>query len=199
VETIVRQVNDIGRMVDEFSSFARMPQPRIERVGLRELIRNVVFAQRVATPSITVEFDEDTPDIAADCDERLAAQALTNIVKNASESVIARVEGDAQNDAPGRIELILRAVDDFAEITITDNGLGWPIVNRDRLTEPYMTTREKGTGLGLAIVKRVMEDHGGRLELDSPQTGAGAIVRMKFPLSHEVGPDIASEEESAQV
>jgi two-component system nitrogen regulation sensor histidine kinase NtrY len=199
VETIVRQVRDIGRMVDEFSSFARMPQPKIESVGLKELIKNVVFAQRVATPSISVEFNEDTPDIAAECDERLAAQALTNIVKNASESVTARAEGDAQNDAPGRIELTLEANDGFAVITIADNGLGWPIVNRDRLTEPYMTTREKGTGLGLAIVKRVMEDHGGRLELDSPDAGSGAIVRMKFPLSQETGPDIASESETAQV
>ncbi|WP_421786610.1 ATP-binding protein [Hyphobacterium sp.] len=199
VETIVRQVSDIGRMVDEFSSFARMPQPKIERVELRELIRNVVFAQRVATPSISVEFDENASDIAAECDERLAAQALTNIVKNASESVISRAEGDAENDSPGRILVTLGTVDGFAEITITDNGLGWPISNRDRLTEPYMTTREKGTGLGLAIVKRVMEDHGGRLELDTPETGPGAIVRMKFPLSTEIGPDIASEAETAQV
>ncbi len=199
VETIVRQVSDIGRMVDEFSSFARMPQPKIEPVGLSDLIRNVVFAQRVASPSIAIEFKEPPGDILADCDERLAAQALTNIVKNASESVTTRVESDGAKAAKGRIRLSLAPEDGFAVITIEDNGLGWPQVNRERLTEPYMTTREKGTGLGLAIVKRVMEDHRGRLELDEPADGNGAIVRMKFPISGQTGPDIATETENAQV
>ncbi|WP_421791580.1 ATP-binding protein [Hyphobacterium sp.] len=198
VETIVRQVGDIGRMVDEFSSFARMPQPKIESVGLSEMIRNVVFAQRVASPSIEIDFKPPSEDVLAQCDERLASQALTNIVKNASESVIARMDADAGKGPSGRIELALVNRDDFATITIADNGLGWPQVNRERLTEPYMTTREKGTGLGLAIVKRVMEDHGGRLELDQPDEGPGAIVRLRFPIAGETGPEFASNPETAQ-
>jgi two-component system, NtrC family, nitrogen regulation sensor histidine kinase NtrY len=199
VSTIVRQVSDIGRMVDEFSSFARMPQPKIESVELKDLIRNVVFAQRVASPAIEIDFDEPDNDLYADCDDRLAAQALTNIVKNASESVAARMETETAKNAVGQIRVSLTEADGFAEITITDNGLGWPLANRERLTEPYMTTREKGTGLGLAIVKRVMEDHGGRLELDQPDDGVGAVVRMKFPLSGRNGPNIAKQSKNAQV
>jgi len=199
VATIIRQVGDIGRMVDEFSSFARMPQPKIEPVALSELIRNVVFAQRVASPTISIEFTEPELDIYADCDERLAAQALTNIVKNATESVVARMESESGKKLGGRIHLALNSVDGFADIVIQDNGLGWPLANRERLTEPYMTTREKGTGLGLAIVKRVMEDHRGRLDLDQPDDGPGAIVRMKFPISGQTGPKIASETKNAQV
>jgi two-component system nitrogen regulation sensor histidine kinase NtrY len=192
-------VSDIGRMVDEFSSFARMPQPKIEPVGMTELIQNVVFAQRVASPSVAIEFTHPDNDVLADCDERLAAQALTNIVKNAAESVTARIDSMAGTKQAGRIQLTLETADGFAEITIQDNGLGWPLANRERLTEPYMTTREKGTGLGLAIVKRVMEDHRGRLELDQPEDGIGAIVRMKFPVSDQNGPDIALKSENAQV
>ncbi len=199
VSTIVRQVSDIGRMVDEFSSFARMPQPKIEPVGMTELIQNVVFAQRVASPSVVIEFTHPDSDVRADCDERLAAQALTNIVKNSAESVTARMDSMAGTKQTGRIQLTLKKADGFAEITIQDNGLGWPLANRERLTEPYMTTREKGTGLGLAIVKRVMEDHRGRLELDQPGDGIGAIVRLKFPVSDQNGPDIALETENAQV
>lgn len=199
VATIVRQVSDIGRMVDEFSSFARMPQPKIEPVGMSELIRNVVFAQRVASPAVTIEFVQPETDIFAECDERLAAQALTNIIKNAAESVTARVEAIAGTKQTGRIHVTLSESNGYAEITIRDNGLGWPLANRERLTEPYMTTREKGTGLGLAIVKRVMEDHRGQLELDQPDDGQGAIVRMKFPISGRNGPNIASATENAQV
>lgn len=199
VETIVRQVGDIGRMVDEFSSFARMPQPKIETVGLTELVQNAVFAQRVASPSVEIEFVNPPVDVTALCDDRLAAQALTNIIKNASESVVARMDADAGKGGAGRIDVSLADEDGFATITIRDNGLGWPQVNRERLTEPYMTTREKGTGLGLAIVKRVMEDHGGRLELDQPGDTRGAIVRLRFPLADGTGPEIASDTEIAQV
>ncbi len=199
VATIVRQVSDIGRMVDEFSSFARMPQPKIEPVGMTDLIRNVVFAQRVASPAISIEFTHPENDLFADCDERLAAQALANIVKNAAESVTARMETVSGTKRKGRIQLTLSETGGFAEITVRDNGLGWPLANRERLTEPYMTTREKGTGLGLAIVKRVMEDHRGLLELDQPRGGDGAIVKLKFPVSIQNGPDIASATENAQV
>ena len=180
VETIVRQVNDIGRMVDEFSSFARMPQPKVEPTEMREVVKSAVFAQRVASPNIDIPFDQPAGPIYALCDARLSSQALANILKNASESVSSRMDRD---EAPGEIAVRLVEQDGYAVIEARDNGLGWPTPNRERLTEPYMTTREKGTGLGLAIVKRVMEDHKGRLELDVPDDGQGAIVRLIFPLA----------------
>ncbi len=184
-ETIVRQVSDIGRMVDEFSSFARMPQPKVETVEMGELTQAAVFAQRVASPDIDVRFERSHEALHALCDARLSSQALANILKNAAESVSARMESDVANAMPGEIRVDLRAEEDFAVIEVCDNGLGWPTANRERLTEPYMTTREKGTGLGLAIVKRVMEDHRGRLELGVPEDGHGAAVRLVFPITDE--------------
>lgn len=182
VDTIVRQVSDIGRMVDEFSSFARMPAPKMELSDLNEIARGAVFAQRVASPSIRMPYSEASDSVDVECDSRLAGQALANILKNAAESVSARVDGDG-GKATGEISVKVFRHDGFGIIEVTDNGLGWPTADRSRLTEPYMTTREKGTGLGLAIVRRVMEDHGGRLELDDPgQDQRGAIVRLAFPL-----------------
>jgi len=181
-ETIVRQVSDIGRMVDEFSSFARMPQPKVEEVEMGEMVQAAVFSRRVATPSIEILYQRPTDDVTGLCDERLSSQALDNILKNASESVISRVESGADKNAPGQIKVQLSEENGFVVIEVSDNGLGWPTANRERLTEPYMTTREKGTGLGLAIVKRVMEDHKGRLELGVPQSGKGAVVRLVFPI-----------------
>ena len=184
-DTIVRQVSDIGRMVDEFSSFARMPQPKVEPVEMGDLVKSSVFAQRVASPNIDVRFDHPGEPVHALCDARLSGQALANILKNACESISARMD---QDEKPGRLDVSLAARDGYAVIEVADNGLGWPTPNRERLTEPYMTTREKGTGLGLAIVKRVMEDHKGRLELDVPQDGQGAIVRLVFPLADQFEP-----------
>lgn len=184
-DTIVRQVNDIGRMVDEFSSFARMPQPKVEPVEMREMTQAAVFAQRVASPNIDVSFEASDDSLFALCDARLSSQALANILKNAAESVSSRMESDLGGAKPGIIATHLRREHGYAVIEVQDNGLGWPVSNRERLTEPYMTTREKGTGLGLAIVKRVMEDHQGRLELDTPKEGHGAVVRLVFPLAGE--------------
>ena len=181
-DTIVRQVSDIGRMVDEFSSFARMPQPKVEAVELGALAQETVFSQRVASPDIDFTYDRPVEEVIALCDGRLSSQALTNIVKNASESVTSRVERDGPDGTPGRIRVEVREESGFGVIEVTDNGLGWPVADRERLTEPYMTTREKGTGLGLAIVRRVMEDHKGRLELGVPAEGQGAVVRLVFPL-----------------
>jgi len=184
-DTIVRQVSDIGRMVDEFSSFARMPQPKVEPVEMGELTQAAVFAQRVASPNIEVTYSSETDMLFALCDARLSSQALANILKNAAESVSARMDADVGHVVPGLIAVELREEDEFAVIEVRDNGLGWPTTNRERLTEPYMTTREKGTGLGLAIVKRVMEDHRGRLELGVPEDGHGAVVRLVFPIASE--------------
>ncbi len=182
VDTIVRQVSDIGRMVDEFSSFARMPSPKMELSDLNEIVRAAVFAQRVASPNIRIPLVEAPESVDVECDSRLAGQALANILKNAAESVSARVDGTG-GKATGEIAVKVYRHAGFGLIEVKDNGLGWPTADRSRLTEPYMTTREKGTGLGLAIVRRVMEDHGGRLELDDPgDTQGGAIVRLAFPL-----------------
>jgi len=191
-QTIIRQVGDIGRMVDEFSSFARMPQPVMGQEDICELIKHAVFLQRVANPQITYAMliPETAPFV--DCDGRLVSQALTNVLKNAGEAVHARfgIDGeDHQLADGGRIEI--RMVEDAGRVSVevADNGTGLPKEDRNRLTEPYVTKRVKGTGLGLAIVKKIMEDHKGSLSLeDAPktdETGApretGALVRLSFP------------------
>jgi len=182
VDTIVRQVSDIGRMVDEFSSFARMPAPQMEPSDLSEITHSCVFAQRVASPDIAVPLDMHVRPVEVECDMRLVGQALANVLKNAAESVSARMEADGAKQG-GQISVELMTQGRLAILQICDNGLGWPDQDRARLTEPYMTTRAKGTGLGLAIVRRIMEDHGGRLELDDRPDGArGAVVRLVLPL-----------------
>ncbi len=181
-ETIIRHVGDIGRMVDEFSSFARMPKPVIAAEDMREIVRSAVFPQKVAFSDI--EFSVETPErpVIVRCDARLIAQAIGNLLKNAAESIGARpAAGDASH---GRIRVILSQVDDSAKLSIADNGVGLPKAERHRLTEPYMTTRAKGTGLGLAIVRKVIEDHAGHLKFDDcADLGVtGAVVSFVLPL-----------------
>ncbi len=185
VDTILRQVTDIGRMVNEFSTFARMPSPDLAPTDLSILVRDIVFAQRVAAPSLHFPIHVPEGEVNAVCDERLVGQALTNVVKNAAEAVAGRLEGEnARKGEEGMVETTLTCQGDTAVIEVRDNGPGWPVAQRERLLEPYMTTREKGTGLGLAIVNRVMEDHDGRLELATRQDGrAGAVVRLVLPLA----------------
>jgi two-component system nitrogen regulation sensor histidine kinase NtrY len=178
-ETIIRQVGDIGRMVDEFSSFARMPAPRFTAENPAELLREAVFAQRVAAPDIGVELVEPLPKVILHADGRMVGQALTNILKNAGEAVVARRHDTPE--PPGRITASLVCDDEHLCLVVEDNGVGLPAKDRDRLTEPYVTTREKGTGLGLAIVKRIMEDHDGELVLTDALNGTGARVILKFP------------------
>nr|WP_249138381.1 PAS domain-containing sensor histidine kinase [Caulobacter sp. S6] len=176
-DTIIRQVGDIGRMVDEFSAFARMPAPKFAEADLAELLRQGVFAQRVADPATEIELEE--PDeVMVLCDARMVGQALTNVLKNAGEAIAARRA--VEPGLKGRIRARLLIDDKDQTIEIEDNGIGLPAKNRDRLTEPYVTTREKGTGLGLAIVKRIMEDHGGELMLldASEPPGARAVLRL---------------------
>jgi two-component system nitrogen regulation sensor histidine kinase NtrY len=184
-ETIIRQVGDIGRMVDEFSSFARMPAPRFTRENPAEMLREAVFAQRVAAADIGVELVEPLPDVVLQCDGRMVGQALANILKNAGEAVAAkRMRVPMPAGATGIIARL--AVDGgVATFTIEDGGVGLPAKDRDRLTEPYVTTREKGTGLGLAIVKRICEDHGGELKLGDAETLSGARVCLTFPLTQD--------------
>ena len=179
-DTIIRQVGDIGRMVDEFSSFARMPAPRFEAANLTEMLRQAVFAQRFQDVEIEVKLDEPGgEDIWITSDARMIGQVLTNVLKNAGEAVGARRL--AEPDLRGRITATLTSDAEDLCVIIEDNGVGLPAKDRDRLTEPYVTTREKGTGLGLAIVKRIMEDHGGGLVLTDAREPPGARVILKFP------------------
>ena len=191
-DTIVRQVGDIGRMVDEFSSFARMPAPKFAEASATELIRAAVFAQRVASPDIDVVLEEPAPEETVVCDGRMLSQALTNILKNAAEAIAARAAGPR-----GRISARLLSDEHGVAFEIEDNGVGLPTKDRERLTEPYVTTREKGTGLGLAIVKRIMEDHGGELGLTDAASGQGAKVILRLPASARVRRSPAAESASA--
>lgn len=183
-ETIIRQVGDIGRMVDEFSSFARMPAPRFTAENPAELLREAVFAQRVAAPDIGVELSEPLPAVVLHADGRMVGQALTNILKNAGEAVAARraiTPKPEDGKRPG-VAARLEVEDGLATFIIEDDGVGLPARDRDRLTEPYVTTRDKGTGLGLAIVKRICEEHGGELKLADAEQLGGARVCLVFPL-----------------
>jgi two-component system, NtrC family, nitrogen regulation sensor histidine kinase NtrY len=182
----VRQVEDIKRMVDEFSRFARMPKAVMADEDVADTVRQVVFLLRVAHPDI--DFDVELPEetMPACLDRRLISQALTNIVKNATEAI-----GAVPPAQLGRGRIVISVKRDGKDIVIDviDNGIGLPKENRQRLLEPYVTTREKGTGLGLAIVGRILEEHGGRIELhDAAEKipGArGAWMQLRFAAENE--------------
>ncbi len=196
-DTIIRHVGDIGRMVDEFSAFARMPQPQISREDVGRIAREALVLQKTARPKIawTTDIPERGP--IARCDRRLIRQALTNLLQNAADAIAMRPEGQDG----GAITLAVRQVGTEVLISVADNGVGLPADDRARLTEPYITHKPKGTGLGLAIVKKIMEDHGGRVLLEDrpdgrpdghPEGGSaspGAIATLVLPLS---GPPEAS-------
>jgi len=183
-DTIVRQVDDIRRMVDEFSRFARMPKPVMEGEDVADAVRQVVFLMRVGHPDVDIEAQIKQEPMRAQFDRRLISQALTNIIKNATEAIEAV---PAETLGKGRIDVIAAQEGDDILIDVIDNGIGLPKVSRSRLLEPYVTTREKGTGLGLAIVGRVLEDHGGRIELHDAaelRPGArGAWMRLRFAVA----------------
>jgi two-component system nitrogen regulation sensor histidine kinase NtrY len=180
--TIVRQVGDLRRMVDEFSEFARLPKPVFAPEQLDRLLRQALVLQEVAFPAIRFSLDVADATVCARlvCDRQQLARALTNLIKNAAESVTARTERDAELGAeqgverPGEIAISVTADDEYACIRIADNGLGFPAEDRARLLEPYVTTRARGTGLGLAIAAKIIEEHGGQLELaDNPGPVSG--------------------------
>jgi two-component system nitrogen regulation sensor histidine kinase NtrY len=183
-DTIIRQVGDIGRMVDEFSSFARMPKPDMKELDLREPLREASFLVEVSRPDITFERSFGDKPLKGTFDSRLIAQAFGNVIKNASEAMegIERSGGTAN-----AIRIRAERQGDSIRVDVIDNGKGLPREHRQRLLEPYMTTRDKGTGLGLAIVKKIVEDHGGHLELhDAPAEfygGRGAMISMILPAS----------------
>ena len=192
-ETIVRQVDDIKRMVDEFSRFARMPKAVLADEDVADTVRQVVFLLRVAHPDIDFDVELEAETMPARFDRRLISQALTNIIKNATEAI-----GAVPPAELGRGRIVVRAQRDGKDVVIDviDNGIGLPKENRSRLLEPYVTTREKGTGLGLAIVGRILEEHGGRLELrDASEKIAGARgAWMQLRLGAECVPEITSEQ-----
>jgi two-component system nitrogen regulation sensor histidine kinase NtrY len=183
-DTIVRQVDDIRRMVDEFSRFARMPKPVMEDEDVADTVRQAVFLMKVAHPDLDIETDIKQDPLKAQFDRRLISQAVTNIIKNATEAI---EQVSPEELGKGRIEVIAARENDDIVIDVIDNGIGLPKMARARLLEPYVTTRAKGTGLGLAIVGRVLEDHGGRIELkdasDFRPGQRGAWMRMRFSVS----------------
>ncbi len=180
-ETIVRQVDDIKRMVDEFSRFARMPKAVVADDDVADAVRQVVFLLRVAHPDIDFQVELPAEPMTARFDRRLISQALTNIVKNAIEAIGAVPAAELGR---GRIVIDARREGKDVVIDVVDNGVGLPKENRARLLEPYVTTREKGTGLGLAIVGRILEEHGGKLELrdaaEKTPGARGAWMQLRF-------------------
>lgn len=191
-DTIVRQVDDIGRMIEEFSNFARMPAPVPRLENLNELCRQVMFLQRSAHPEI--EFIAVMPEepVFATCDGRQIGQAVTNLVQNAAEAMERREEG---REGSPRVIVRLQEDDGRAIIEVEDNGPGLPPEGRDKLLEPYVTTRKNGTGLGLAIVRKIFEDHGGSLTLGDAD-GGGALIRAE--IASDAGPAIAQHRKSAK-
>jgi len=176
--TIVRQVGDLRRMVDEFSNFARMPKPHFRNENVHEIARQSLFLHEVAHPAISFVLEPPQGEFRMVCDRRQLAQALTNVVKNGVEAIEGRRNRGEHSIAGDRIELKLRQDDDNLVIDVLDTGIGLP-EDRERLTEPYMTTRVRGTGLGLAIVKKIVEEHMGEISfLDRP--GGGTHVRISF-------------------
>jgi two-component system, NtrC family, nitrogen regulation sensor histidine kinase NtrY len=199
-DTIVRQVDDIRRMVDEFSHFARMPKPVLASEDLADAIRQTVFLMRVGNSEIDINADIAEDPMPARFDRRLISQALTNVIKNGTEAIAAVPPGEL---GKGVIKVFAARDGGDIIIDVVDNGIGLPKENRSRLLEPYVTTREKGTGLGLAIVGRIVEEHGGNIELrDAAEKipgQRGAWVRIRFAAAGKVDnaapekPKVASE------
>ena len=175
VRIIMRQVDDIGRMVDEFSAFARMPQPKMDRHSLLEIVNGQISLFASKDLSLDVGIDDAKQDYITICDAGLVRQALTNLLQNAKDSL------QEHRVAAPAIRISIASEDDMIAITLTDNGPGFPEMDLGKLLEPYVTTRQKGTGLGLAIVSKIMEDHGGNMHLGKAD-GGGALVCLKFPI-----------------
>jgi two-component system, NtrC family, nitrogen regulation sensor histidine kinase NtrY len=177
--TIVRQVGDLRRMVDEFSSFARLPKPVFREEAIVDIARQAVFLHEVAHPEIAFRLDAPDPSPQMVCDRRQLGQALTNLVKNAVEAI---GQKPRQDDArQGMIAVSISETDGRLAMEVADDGIGLPR-ERERLTEPYMTTRSRGTGLGLAIVKKIVEDHFGTMSF-ADREGGGAVVRLVFDVA----------------
>lgn len=189
--TIIRQVGDLRKMVDEFSSFARLPKPVFRQEDPVDLVRQALFLQEVGHPEISYSFAATDEWHSIACDRHQFGQAMTNVLKNAAEAIEVRSR-DAEPDYRGRIAVSTSFDDDAFCVTVDDNGIGLPH-DRERIVEPYVTTREKGTGLGLAIVNKIVEEHGGEMSFSSPEDG-GTRVIMKFardPVAVRAGSEAA--------
>ena len=192
-DTIVRQVDDIRRMVDEFSRFSRMPKPVMVPEDVADTVKQAVFLMRVGHADIDIDAKVPDERMPARFDRRLISQALTNIIKNAAEAISGLPEGSGK----GRIEVSAERIGDEIVIDVIDNGIGLPKDNRSRLLEPYVTTRDKGTGLGLAIVGKILEDHGGGIELHDASERIpgqrGAWMRLRIAAEPAAAPDTKPE------
>ncbi|MGB2205132.1 MAG: ATP-binding protein [Candidatus Puniceispirillaceae bacterium] len=175
VRIIMRQVDDIGRMVDEFSAFARMPQPEMDQHSLLEIVNGQISLFSSKDLSLDVEIDDAKQDYTTICDAGLVRQALTNLLQNAKDSL------QEHHVVAPAIHISIASEDHMIAVTLTDNGPGFPEMDLGKLLEPYVTTRQKGTGLGLAIVSKIMEDHGGKMQLGKADSG-GALICLKFPI-----------------
>ncbi len=199
-DTIIRQVGDVTRMVDEFSAFARTPKPQMEDHDIRDVVRAAVLDRQMTDADVIFETKVGKDPIIVSCDRRLVSQAVSNLVKNAQEALQAWSENaNREPDWRGRIETAVRRNGNHVDIEVIDNGPGLPKHNRNRLLEPYVTTKgNKGTGLGLAIVMKSVEQHGGTLSLEDAPPGPGrshgALIRISLPLAKERDREIPHEE-----
>ena len=209
-ETIIRQVEDLHRMVDEFSSFARMPQLSLKNENLSEICRQAILLERNRQPDIQYDAVLSDQDVTLYCDHRQVSRALTNLLKNAAESITSRRngEGTAGEDegvevkTRGKIRIVIRdernenkdGAKNAVTVIIEDNGRGLPRDHREDLTEPYVTTRTKGTGLGLAIVKKIMEDHNGHLLLEDGPDGGAAVSLVSLPIEETADKNAGGED-----
>ncbi|WP_417782338.1 ATP-binding protein [Terasakiella pusilla] len=192
-DTIIRQVDDMRQMVDEFSSFARMPRPVLKPENLWELCGEVLFLEKNRTSAIDYKFDMPEEQITLLCDRQQFNRLLTNLIKNAAEGIYGKYDLDPEDPLPegmeapiGHIALSVQEENNEIVIRIEDDGKGFPQEERERLTDPYVTTRTKGTGLGLAISKKIIEEHQGKLALKD-KDGGGALVELRFPELEEHG------------
>jgi two-component system nitrogen regulation sensor histidine kinase NtrY len=207
-EVIIRQTGDLRRIVDEFSKFARMPEPEKRNEDLGQLLQGAILLQQAGQPGVSITSDIPRDPMTADIDATMIGQALTNLIKNAGEATeTLREKGAPDGYSPQiRISAAFMQADgdeptgDWAEIRISDNGIGLP-EDRARLFEPYVTTRDKGTGLGLPIVKKIVEEHGGTLVLDDAKPfdgqdhyGACAVIRLPLVTVKDAQKTVVSEE-----
>ena len=185
-DVIIRQTNDLRRIVDEFSKFARMPEPIKRPTNVTKLLKDVILLFQVSSPKISIVFNNLYDDFNVSIDETMINQAFTNLIKNAGEAIESKLNSQPDLKFNPEIRITIDQVMNDLEITIEDNGIGLPNQERSRLFEPYVTNRENGTGLGLSIVKKIIEEHNGTLELldASPFSEAdnfGAKMRIVFP------------------
>jgi two-component system nitrogen regulation sensor histidine kinase NtrY len=197
-DVIVRQTNDLRRIVDEFSKFARMPEPELKQADLGKLVRDAVTLQEAGQPDVKIVSDLPKKAHLADIDGTMISQALTNLIKNAGEAIETLTEKRKVKDLKPEIRISMKTAGETATITIMDNGIGLP-VDRARLFEPYVTTRDQGTGLGLPIVKKIIEEHGGTLVLTDAETfdgsthfGAAAVITLPLASAGKQAAEIST-------